>query len=375
MIQQQIVPKEDVREPRDVIRTRAMAFALLEPYGLAPTDPQNSFRGKTIATIAERCSLDAGLPRPATGHAPLDVRALYTSSDFPSVIDTVAQTAFLSGWESGPQSWNRFCLPVSVRSFRPEQTVIFGGLSNLEKLYEGQEVNAADLDKYMYKDQAERYGAGFGISEVALTNNDLGILIQDARTVGQAAAATLANAVFSCLASNPTMLDGGSLFNLTGTDTAGGHANKSLADSAISGTAISLGKAAMRKQKGAAGGRPLNIRPRYLIAPAELEEAAWEAVGLAQGFGEQGSDLERYLLDAGRVEVITTPFLMDSAAWYLSADPTIAPLIRVAFLHGAGAPRLVSQSNFASGGMDFVAWFNFGVAPGDWRGGYLNAGA
>ena len=96
---------------------------------------------------------------------------------------------------------------------------------------------------------------------------------------------------------------------------------------------------------------------------------------MPQGFGESGSDIERYLLDAGRIEPISTPYLSDDTGWYLAADPSVAPILNIAYLNGRREPVVTSQRNFRSNGIEFVVHFDFGVAAGDWRGGYFNPGA
>jgi hypothetical protein len=354
----------------------ACVNALLEPYGLSPPDYGNHLRGCRVLDVAAAMCEQAGVPNSeeaARRMLRINAQAFFSTSDFPSVLAGVIQQALLAGWESGPHTYERFCGFVDVRSYRPEQRVVVGGLGLLSKTQENGEIRAGEIPGYAMKVSADAYGAGFGITSQALIDNDLSKVISVAKTIGRAAAATLDSAVFGILNANTTMVDGGATFNTTSTDTAGGHANLAASGSSLSSTSVAAGKAVMRRQKAPDGDRPLNIRPRYLLVPAELEEAAWDTVGLPQGFGESGSDVERYLIEAGRVEPISTPFL-SGTPWYLAASPDVAPLINIALLHGQATPTLASKYNFRSAGVDFIARFDFGAAPADWRGGYSDPG-
>jgi hypothetical protein len=353
---------------------RGAVVALLEPY-TDICDPGNNLRGTSVLGIAERCLKNAGvdiggMPR----HATLRVNALYTTSDFPSVLNGVSQAAFQAGWDAGPQYWQQICAPMSVRSLRAEQRVYVGGFGLFAKIPEGTAVKAITIPGYSTMTKADRYGVCFGITEEAIVNNDLGEFIAKAKSIGNAAAITVSKLVMKCLEDNAALLDGGALFNSTAVTTAGGHANLAASGSGITKTAIGVGKASMRSQPAPGGQTKLGIRARSLIVPAELEDPAWDAAGLPNGMGEPGTNLERYMLDAGRVGIVSTPYLSGNA-WYLAADPDVAPLLHIAFLNGVSQPRLTAKENFNSGGMDYVAELDFGVTPADFRGGYKDPGS
>lgn len=380
MITGKVVPCLDTAcAARDPIFVNAAVNAILEPHGLGVPDPQSNLRGARIIDVAEEI-----LHRNGVGAAGESARrmivaqdggGLYSTSDFPQILLGIAQRALLAGWESGPNSYERFCGTTDVQTLRPEQRLVVGGLGKLAKLSENGEVLAGNIPGYAVKTAAEAYGTAFRITREALINNDLGGVIDSAKAIGRAAAATLSDAVFALIEANPMLLDGGALFNTSSAATLGGHSNMAAAGTVLSSATLAAGKASMRRQTAPGGDRPLNIRARYLLVPAELEEQAWDIVGLPQGFGEIGSDVERYFIDAGRVEPISVPYLNDDIAWYLAADPSIAPLMNIAYLHGVAAPTLTGGNLFRSNGVEFVARFDFGVSPADWRGGYANPGA
>lgn len=113
------------------------------------------------------------------------------------------------------------------------------------------------------------YGRIVGLTRQAIVNDDLRAF--DAMAVGfGASAARLENrTVYAQLTSNPTMADSVALFHAS-------RGNLQTGDgSVLSSTALAAMWAAMRVQTGIQG-EVLNITPRYLIAPAELEQTAYQ---------------------------------------------------------------------------------------------------
>jgi hypothetical protein len=62
-------------------------------------------------------------------------------------------------------------------------------------------------------------------------------------------------------------------------------------------------------------------------------------------------------------------------AWYLFADPAIAPCFVYGYLEGFEGPRLTSQEEFGVQGLSTKLEHDFGVSAIDYRGGYRNPGA
>jgi len=345
--------------------------AILEPFGLATPHPENRFRNSRVSAIAEDFVTAVLGSHDKKRTLPL---AMAGTSDFPELMDNVVRTALLAGWEAGPRSYQRFAGTLKAGDFRPQANVRFGGLSRLRRISEGEEIPGGSFSAYVSEIKASRNGLMLHLTEEMLLNNNLAAVIKGAQAIGRAAASTINAAVFNVLRSNPALSDGGALFNATATDQSGGHANAALVDAAISKTSLAIGKAAMRRQCAPKSVNPLNIRPRFLIVSAEAEEDAWGVAGLPFGFGEGGSDVERYMINSGRVEILSDPEL-EGSGWYLAADPVVAPVVEVAFVDGVAEPVIAAQRNFSSDALHVKVTFDFGVAPGDWRGGYKNAGA
>jgi len=74
-------------------------------------------------------------------------------------------------------------------------------------------------------------------------------------------------------------------------------------------------------------------------------------------------------------DIVDTPRLTDTAAYYFFADPMIAPVVEVVFLNGQREPRIVQEESFRTGGLAWRVEMPFGVGAIDHRGGYKQPGS
>ena len=82
-------------------------------------------------------------------------------------------------------------------------------------------------------------------------------------------------------------------------------------------------------------------------------------------------------IHAGAFEVLSTPLLQaggatatSSLAWYLLADPSIAPVVTMAYLNGVRTPTIEQvELQGAQLGVQFRAYGDFGANSSDFRGG------
>ena len=73
---------------------------------------------------------------------------------------------------------------------------------------------------------------------------------------------------------------------------------------------------------------------------------------------------------AGIVQDIVDSPRITWNAWYLFADPNIAPVIEVAFLDGNDVPFLDQQTGFTVDGTQYKVRLDYGVNEIDYRGAY-----
>ena len=171
--------------------------------------------------------------------------------------------------------------------------------------------------------------------------------------------------VYAQLTGTVKMQDGVALFDNK-------HGNVAGTGEALSVKAIAKAIAAMRRQKGITGEATLNITPKYLVVPPELELAAYQIVNSTAAVdGVNSGVVNPY---KGRLVVVSDAELTDPDAWYLVADASQHDTIDVTYLNGVETPRLETRQGFEVDGIEYKVAFDVGVDAIDFRGLYKNAG-
>jgi hypothetical protein len=57
------------------------------------------------------------------------------------------------------------------------------------------------------------------------------------------------------------------------------------------------------------------------------------------------------------------------------ADPSIAPVVEIAFLDGQQSPYIAQEEEFLTDAVRWKVRMDYGVAANEWRAGYKNLGA
>lgn len=364
--------------PADQRAIAGATVALLEQYGYAEPEPGNEYRGSTVLGIAEKFASKVGWNSERGMGNLFNISASSTTSDLPIVLAAVVSHVMEAAYEAETGGWQAIAAVTNPANFRDQARVRIGGFDGLDVVPEGQAYNNTTMFAASSDDLAvQTRGRVLKMTRELFINGRMDVLVEGARHVGLAAARSVSKAVFGMLAANPALRDGGLLFNSTAVSTAGGHANAPATGTDLEAASLAISKAAMRNQVGLPGGEPLNIRARTLVVPASLEDAAWALAGAPMGLGEPGSAQERELMAAGRLRVVSDPYL-DAAnikGWYLAADPLVAPVLEIGFLGGVRTPYVDQGISFRGDALQMKARFDFGVAPADYRGGYFNPGA
>ena len=159
-----------------------------------------------------------------------------------------------------------------------------------------------------------------------------------------------------------TMRDTVALFNAA-------HGNVAGSGAVLSLTTLSTARTAMRRQKDSKG-TILNIEPRILLVPPELETLAQQVV--AQITAAKTSDVNPF---ADQLQVVTEAGLTSATDWYLAADPSMVDGLVMAYLTGQDAPRIDAKEGWGTLGMEFRLIWSIGAAFHGYQGWYRNPGA
>lgn len=195
------------------------------------------------------------------------------------VFTTSLYARLLQGWETIGDTTIGWCDEEDVANFLTQEDISLSAASRLEELPRGDTAKHASLSDKRESYKIARYAKQFVVDEQDIIDDRLGAILRMPFEMGEAARRLRPDLVYSLLLENPSMTDGGAVFNATAVTSAGGHAN--LSTTALGSAGLKAAISAMVKQRlnrtTKNPGEQLNIRPRFLIVPAALE---WEARAL-----------------------------------------------------------------------------------------------
>jgi hypothetical protein len=247
--------------------------------------------------------------------------------------------AMLKAYENQDFSdWRKIVSNIaSVPNFQTQRRQRMGGFADLATVSElgtYQEFTWPGDEEVTYS--VSKYGNLAPLSMEALVNDDLGALRQIPQRIGLASARTLYKFVFDFIRTNPTMdYDSVALF-------ASAHGNSgstALADAALDDRIF-----AMADQTELSSGEVLmNLRPKYILFPNELERTAWEVISATvSSTNARTETVDNWYTTFGLIP-IRVPYWSDATDWALVADPTIWDTIEIAFLQGRQEPEIFIQ--------------------------------
>lgn len=294
-----------------------------------------------------------------------------STSDFPVLLENAMHKALQGAYAIAPDTWSRFCTTGSVSDFRAHHRYRLGSFGNLDPLTELAEyTNKTIPDGEKTSISIGTRGNIINLSRQAVINDDLGAFIGLAAMLGRAARRTIEDTVYDLLAENsglgPTLGDGLTLFHAN-------HGNIGTG-AAISVAALDADRVLMATQTDISGNDFLDLRPSVLLIPIGLGGTA-RVINGAQYDPDTANKLQRPNMVNGLFsDIVDTPRLSGTRR-YLFAEPSVAPVIEVAFLDGNQEPYIEQEMGFTVDGTRYKVRLDFGVAAIDYRGAVTNAGA
>jgi ATP-dependent protease ClpP protease subunit len=369
------------RDSRDAFLEGA-GKALEARVGLGAREIGNEYNGKDLSAIAEKALNIAGISTTGLTRDGVarKVLAVHTSSDFPNLLSVTAGKVLRQAYDNFPDTWSTFAAAGSVSDFKVHPRIQLGSFGNLATIPEGSE--------YTYGTTAENYenasavtkGRAIALTRQMIVNDDLGGFNRRAAIMGRSAKRTVNTDVYAFLTSGasnrgPTSIDTGQYFNATAATTAGGHANLTATGTAISVASLGVGRTLMRRQRDNTNTETLNIQPAVLVVPVGKEDLARELLASTTDFSSANANKPNIYRNA--FTVVSDPYLdgISATAWYLFANPADVAAFEVVFLDGNQTPFVDDMIDFDTDAMKFKIRLDYGVAIGDWRGGYKNEGA
>jgi len=375
--QQSAQPTRPLRviDNSDAIRS-ATVSAILTRAGKGTSEQRQEainagYMGNTLLDFAK-----ASLTRCGVVHAHMSKKEVvaaaftYSTSDFPILLENTMHKALLEGYTVASDTWRRFCAVGSVSDFRAHNRYMRGSVGNLlskTELNEYQNGSLSDGSKESIT--AATKGLIIGLNREMVVNDDLGAFISIAADLGRSAARTIESDVYTALASNsglgPLLSDGKTLFHADHNNIGSG--------AAISVAAIDADRVIMASQQDNGGNDFLDLRPSIAVVPIGLGGTMREVN--AQEYNDDATKNQRKpnsvrgLFD----DVVDSPRISGTRR-YMFADPSIAPVIEVAFLDGLQEPTIEMQQGFTVDGTSYKVSLDYGVAGIGYQGGVTDAG-
>lgn len=342
-------------------------------------DPGES-RGMSLVDMARECLERAGVRTRGMDVMQMIGQAFTyrgisggnTTSDFPVLLENVMHKTLLAAYMTTPDTWRQWCVVGTVTDFRAHNRYRQGSLGVYADMAEGDEYkNASIPDGEKQSITASTKGRIIAITRQTIINDDMGALNNLATMLGRAGALTIEVAAYASLLSNagggPTMSDGNPLFHAS-------HNN--LTTGALSVANVDVDRVAMKSQKDPSGNELLELTPAILLLPVGLggqarviNNAQYDVDKIANARNQEPNKvvgLYRTIVDTAR---------LTGTARYSFADPSIAPVMEVAFLNGQDTPYLELQQGWRIDGSEYKARLDFGIAARDWRGAVKSSGA
>jgi ATP-dependent protease ClpP protease subunit len=348
--------------------------ALLLKAGLDGGE-SNEFVSMSLRELAREHLLLCGVPRTQLGDSmrmagmALGMRqftmvgATHSTSDFVEILGNVASKSMLKGYMEAPETFTAWTSRGTLTDFKPTKRVDLNLFPSLDVVLEGAEYTYGTIGEHGELTQLATYGKMFSITRQAIINDDLSVFTKVPSRMGRAANRTIGNLVYAVLIDNPLMADGVALFD---TD----HNN--VATGAITTANLDAARSKMARQSDpdsiAEGG--LNIRPKFLLVPVELEGRAAQVVASEYEVTATGTNNTRapnYVRSMAQVISEARLSADSTAEWYLAADPALHDTIEVSYLDGNDRPTLEQREGWNVDGVEFKVRIDAAVKALDFR--------
>lgn len=342
--------------------------AVLMAVGIPVADAApgaNELRGHSLVELARESLQREGLHANFGDNMELARQAINSTSTFPAIMSNLANKSVMTGFNEAETTFQIWVGKGSNRDFKEAARVALSEAGNLELVPEGGQFQQDFLGEASARTKVATYGKLFSLTRQAIINDDLGLFSKIATKYGSAAKRLVNKMVYAQLTGNVKMQDNVALFDTK-------HGNVAGTGEALSVKAIAKAITAMRRQKGITGEATLNITPKYLVVPPELEVTAYQIVNSTAAVdGVNSGVVNPY---KGRFVVVADAELTDPDAWYLVADASQHDTIEVTYLNGVETPRLETRQGFDVDGIEYKVAFDCGVSALDFRGVFKNAG-
>lgn len=296
----------------------------------------------------------------------------FSTLNIPNVLENVMHKAAVMSFEAVETVWRFFCGRRTLNDFRAHNLYRLTTDGRYRQVAQDGELKHISLTDEKKSLSADTFGAMITIDRKTRRNDDLGVVIDQARGIGTLGAQRVEESFFVLLLANP-----GSFF------AAGNDNLLTGAGSALDVDSLEDARELFRNQT--KNGLPVGVSPRRLLLPTTLETTGnrlWAEERLAATgdtdalvfFNNPHKGLYRPYVSGyiNNTDITDQDFAAISGQsdtqWYLFADPDSpqGAAVYIGFLDGRDQPffdEAETQFN-VPGGLQFRSYFDWGVAMG-----------
>jgi len=307
-----------------------------------------------------------------------------TSSTMAGMVANALNKRVANLFQEYPRWWEPIVSEEDFATLQAVRWITLGGIGELPTVAEGAAYTELTWDDLTQTAAFTKKGGYLGLTIEAIDKDDTGRLRAAPRALAQAAWLTLSRAVSNIFTANDGV--GPNIYYDDSHTRALFHnSNGNLGSTALSWSAWNTTRQAMRDQTELHSGEPLGAltAPKYLLAPAELEAAAIQALASEGEPGTADNDANPWAagvgldarLQSARARVIVVDLWTDADNWAAVADPKLWPTIGIGYRYGR-APEVFSVASptaglmFTNDTLPIKVRFVFAAGPMDYRGLY-----
>ena len=294
-------------------------------------------------------------------------RAFHATSDFPMMFEGAINGRMAERYAAAQTTYRTLCKRRDLADFRPAPHYRPGDMPGLQPVNpEGGEIHYGTFSESREYVKVEAKAIAIGFSRAMLVNDNMKAIDDVLNSYGTSVSASEERAFWTVIQSasgaGPTLSETTRpIFNTTDGSMAGTAA-------AITVSAVSLGRAAMRKRK-SIDGLFVQAEPKFIVAGPDKETEVDRLLAEISA-----TDVANVNPFGGKLTKVITPEITGNA-WYLFADPERVAAFVYSLLEGYIAPRLRIDTPFGVQGLRASVEHDFGFGAVDFRGAYRNPGA
>lgn len=295
----------------------------------------------------------------------------HTTSDFANILVSASNKSLQQLYREANTSWQLWCNKATAPDFKTVNRAQLNAFASLAAVIEGDEYLDVTVTDRKETYSLSKYGKIFNLSWESIVNDELGAWERMPQMWANSCGRLCDATAFGVLTTNGTMSDSVALFYST-------HSNLEATTAYLGAPSVATlnrGKGVMRKQTAGATGAYLDIVPKFLLVPAELEGVSEQLV--TSPTDPTATYNAANIWAGNKLTVISSAVLSGSSTtgWYLAADPKSFDTVELCFLEGEETPQISEEDDFDTDARKFKVRFCVAGAALDYRGLYSNPGA